>query len=194
MKKVELSDIKNIYEYEKTRKDFQNRIIELKKHRRVSVGDRITLVFENRDTVIFQIQEMMRAERLVDDKAIQAEIDVYNDLIPDEGELSATLLVEIREKDKIKPYLDSLIGLDKGFVFMRIGEQHSIPAIFEVGHSEDNRISAVQYVRFKLTPEQQEMLCSGKETIQITIDHPNYKHSAVVPDDVLQSLGEDLSA
>ena len=91
---VTVNDIIGLERYEKMRDEFRRRIIELKQRRRVAVGDRITLVFENHDTVLFQIQEMLRAERIADVDRIREEIEVYNELIPAEGELSATLLIE----------------------------------------------------------------------------------------------------
>lgn len=103
MKKIEYSEVKNIYEYEKIRNDFRNYIIDLKKRRRVEVGNRISIVFENRDTVLFQIQEMMRAERMVDDNEIKFEVDTYNDLIPEKNELSATLFIEVDDPQSFAP-------------------------------------------------------------------------------------------
>ena len=88
MQKVTLDEIVGSERYEKIRDDFRRRIIELKKHRRLSVGDRITFVFENHETVLFQIQEMLRAERITDLDKIREEIAVYNELVPDPGELS----------------------------------------------------------------------------------------------------------
>src|SRR5215510_15567200 len=127
MKKIELSDIKNILEYERQREAFRDRIIQIKKDRRLAVGDLITLVFENRDTVLFQIQEMVRAERIVDPAKIQDEIDVYNELLPGPGELSATLFIEISESREIKPTLQRLLGLTRpGIVRMEIGNKHSV--------------------------------------------------------------------
>ena len=90
MNKVILDDIMGIPACEKVREKFRQRVIELKKKRRVPVGDKVSLVFENRETVIFQIQEMMRAERITDLDKIREEIEVYNGLIPEPGELSAT--------------------------------------------------------------------------------------------------------
>src|SRR5260370_15523108 len=111
MKKIELADIQNILDYEKVREEAQNRIIALKKNRRVQVGDMISFVFENRDTVLFQIQEMVRAERIVDEEKIQDEIDVYNELIPGDGELSATMFIEIQDQARIRETLEKLLGI-----------------------------------------------------------------------------------
>src|SRR5689334_12238838 len=102
MKKVEPSEILNIAEYEKARQEFRRRIIELKKKRRVAVGPCVTFVFENHDTVLSQIQEMMRAERLVQDDAIQHEIDTYNSLLPEQNELAATMFIELPDQSHIR--------------------------------------------------------------------------------------------
>src|SRR5437868_11083303 len=121
--RITLSDIKNIAEYEKARIEHRKRVIEAKRHRRVSVGPVITFVFENRETVLFQIQEMVRTERLVHDHHIQHEIDTYNNLLPGPNELSATMLIDITDKDKIRPTLDSLVGMTDNSVFLVIGEK-----------------------------------------------------------------------
>src|SRR5215475_15754904 len=99
--KVALSEILDIAQYEKARDGFRRRIIALKKIRRLPVGPRVTFVFENHDTILFQIQEMMRAERIVDDGAIQHEIDTYNQLLPEENELAATMLIEDRKSTRL---------------------------------------------------------------------------------------------
>src|SRR2546423_12693989 len=114
MRKVVLSDIKDIAQYEKERDEFRRRIIELKKHRRVPVGPQVTFVFENHDTVLFQIQEMMRAERLVQDEAIQHEIDVYNELLPEQNELAATMLIELQDAGRIREEIIKFIGVNTG--------------------------------------------------------------------------------
>src|SRR5712691_7709326 len=95
MQQIHLSEIKNLVEYEKARDAMRARVIALKKNRRVSVGENLTFLFENRDTVLFQIQEMVRTERLVEEPRIQDEIDAYRILLPGPGELSATLFIEI---------------------------------------------------------------------------------------------------
>src|SRR3979409_1503984 len=114
---LQLSDIKNIYEYEKNREDFRRSVIEAKKDRRIPVGPTMSFVFENRTTVLFQIQEMVRIERIIEEEAVQHEIDTYNKLLPTDHELSATMLIEITDKEKIRPTLDSLVGLNKDSVF-----------------------------------------------------------------------------
>jgi len=97
----------------------------LKKKRRVEVGNRVSLVFENRDTVLFQIQEMMRAERMVDDNEIKFEVDTYNELIPERNELSATLFIEVDDPQLLRPVLDSFIGYSPGCSFNLVSSRNS---------------------------------------------------------------------
>jgi hypothetical protein len=191
MQKIELSDVKNIAEYEKMREEFRKRVIEAKKHRRVSVGPHMTFVFENRTTVLFQIQEMMRTERLVHDEAIQHEIETYNRLLPDENELSATLLVEIREKDQIRPVLDSLVGLNRDSAFLVIGDTE-IPTEFDEEQSSDDRISAVQYVKWKLSDVDIERMRLGAVDVSLLIRHKNYHHFTRFTDEQRQEIVRDL--
>src|SRR5262249_31331659 len=151
MKKIELEDVKNLYEYEKVRDAVRRDVIALKARRRIAVGDRLSLLFENRQTVLFQIQEMIRAERIVADDRVQEEIDVYNELIPGPGQLSATLMIEIEDRDRIKPELDRFMGIDSGqHVWLQIGRDFAIPGQFEAGHSKEDKLAAVHFVRFAL--------------------------------------------
>lgn len=195
MKKIELSEVKNIYEYEKIREDFRKYIIDLKKKRRVEVGNRVSLVFENRDTVLFQIQEMMRAERMVDDNEIKFEVDTYNELIPEKNELSATLFIEVDDPQLLRPVLDSFIGLDRGnHVYLEIGNKHKIYAEFEEGHSKDDRISAVHFIKFKFKPEQIDDFKNFENEVRIVIDHPNYKASSIITPETRKELIKDLES
>lgn len=194
MQKIRRDQVLNLYEYEKVREEFRNRIIELKQRRRVQVGEKISLLFENQDTVLFQIQEMVRTERIVDEEKILEEVEVYNELIPDEGELSATLFIEIEEMAKIKEELDRFQGLDRpGMVQLRIGDRHTIPALFEAGRSKEDKISAVHFLRFKFSPEQIRDFFSGEWDVSLIIDHPNYKAEVKLDPEVRRSLMEDLA-
>ncbi|HKF56241.1 MAG TPA: DUF3501 family protein [Blastocatellia bacterium] len=195
MKKIELSDIKNILEYERQREAFRDRIIQIKKDRRIAVGDLITFVFENRDTVLFQIQEMVRAERIVDPAKVQDEIDVYNELLPGENELSATMFIEINEASEIKPTLKRLLGLTRpGTVHLDIGATHRIDGQIEGGREEEaaGRLSAVQYVKFAFGPEASDGFCRTDDSAFIVIDHPNYKARTPVSGNLLAALRSDL--
>ncbi|HEY4485865.1 MAG TPA: DUF3501 family protein [Nitrospiria bacterium] len=192
MEKLRLEDIKPLSEYESLRKDARRRIIELKKRRRILLGDRISLVFENRETIQFQIQEMVRAEHLRDPAKIQGEIDAYNPLIAGSGELSAVLFIEITEEDRIKEVLDRFQGLDNGrAVYLEVGPDR-IYAQFEEGNSREDKISAVQYLRFRLTKDQQAALMDPGAAAALAADHPNYKARAPLNFETKQELARDM--
>ena len=190
MKKIALDDILGFAAYEKVRDEFRREIIEKKKLRRVAVGRNISLVFENRDTVIFQIQEMLRAERITDLDKIREEIAVYNELIPNPGELSATLFIEIEDQTHLRDELLKFLGIDEALNF-KVGEQR-IPGRFEEGRSKEDKISAVQYVRFSFNAESRQAFIAGVPA-EIIIDHANYRASEVLSAAVQGSLAQDLA-
>ena len=189
MKPISLDDIRGIAAYEKIRGDFRQKIIELKKKRRVAVGDKVSLVFENRDTVIFQIQEMMRAERITDLDKIREEIEVYNSLIPEPGELSATLFLEIEDQGHLPDDLLRFLGVGEA-VFLKVGSS-KIQARFEEGRSKDDKISAVQYVRFPIGADARAAFAAGAEAT-LSIEHPNYQAQGRLEAETRESMLADL--
>jgi len=190
MKKIALDDILGFATYEQARDEFRREIIEKKKFRRVAVGENISLVFENRDTVIFQIQEMLRAERIVDLDKIREEISVYNELVPNQAELSATLFIEIEDQNHLRDELLKFRGIEESLL-MIVGD-HRIPGRFEEGRSKEDKISAVQYVRFLFTGEARQALIAGVPA-EVVIDHPNYRASKILGAAVQESLARDLA-
>jgi len=190
MKKIALDDILGFSAYEKVRQEFRQEIIDKKKLRRVAVGDKVSLVFENRDTVIFQIQEMLRAERITDLDKIREEIAVYNELIPNPGELSATMFLEIEDQTHLRDELLKFLGIDE-VVCLKVGG-HSVRGQFEEGRSKDDKISAVQYVRFPFSAEAQKEFIAGARA-EMAIDHANYRARAVLSVEQQQSLAADLT-
>jgi len=191
MRKITLADVRDIAEYEKIRDEFRRAIIALKKRRRVQVGDFVTFVFENRETVLFQIQEMMRAERLVHEDQIQREIDIYNELIPEDNELSATMLIEIDDLDVLRQWLPKLVGIEEQ-VWLRIGDRHVVRALYEPGRSKEDKTSTVHYVRFRLSPEEIRAFKDESLPAVLAIAHENYRAEATIPLEVRRSLAEDL--
>src|SRR3954470_21761191 len=121
MTKLAIDDIADLRAYERERADFRREVIVLKQRRRVPVGPHVTLLFENRDTIRFQIQEMARAEKILSDEGIQNELDVYNPLIPEPGHLAATLFVELTSEAELREWLPKLVGIE-GAVELRIGQ------------------------------------------------------------------------
>jgi hypothetical protein len=193
MNKVALSEIMDIAQYEKAREEFRRRIIALKKNRRLPVGPRVTFVFENHDTILFQIQEMMRAERIVDDGAIQHEIDTYNHLLPDENELAATMLIELPDPARIRDEITKFHGVNTGkATYIQIGDDR-LPGVFDAGQSDERRISAVQYARFSFNDAQREAFATGARPARLVINHPNYHHEALITDAIQEELTKDFS-
>src|SRR5262245_38886427 len=148
MRKLTRADIRGPKLYEGFRDDLRKRVIALKRVRRVSVGPLVSLVFENRMTMISQIEEMCRAEQISEPDRIQAEIDVYNQMLPDEAQLAATLLVEITDESQIQSTLERLVGL-QDHVWLIVGGER-IRAEFDPQQFAADRLAAVQYLRFSL--------------------------------------------
>jgi hypothetical protein len=184
-------DIKGPALYGPIRDDFRTRVIELKRPRRILVGDRVALVFENRHTLTLQIEEMCRAENLTRDDQIEAEIEVYNELMPTETSLSATLFIELAVDADPRRALGELVGLDE-HVILHVGP-HAIRAAFEPGRATDDRISAVQYTRYPLTSEARAALLAPGTPIAVEIDHPAYRHRTECSEAMRASLAGDYA-
>jgi len=185
-------DIKGPAIYAQIRDDYRNRVIELKKHRRVIVGDRVELVFDNRLTLTLQIEETCRLENLTTDEQIDEEIRINNELMPTETSLAATLFIPLPHGTDARAVLGELVGLDE-HVVLHIGP-HAIRATFEPGRSEADRISAVQYMRFPLSPEARAALVTPGTPIAVEIDHPRYRHRVQCSDELRASLAADYGA
>ncbi len=192
MQPVTLEQIVGLERYEAMRDEFRRDIIALKKRRRVTVGDCITFVFENRDTVRFQIQEMLRAESITDLDKIRAEVDCCNELLPAPGELSSTMLIEITEQSQIRERLLRLQGIEHA-VRIELGDRVSIPGAFEAGRTKEDKLSAVQYVRFQFDPAARELFVSGEAPVRLVIEHPHYHAVALLDEPVRESLAADLA-
>jgi hypothetical protein len=191
--KIELKDVLNFFEYEKVRAEMRGRVIDLKRVRRVPVGEHLSFVFENRDTVLFQIQEMCRVERITDDARIQDEIDVYNALLPGPGELSATLFIEITDKDQIQAVLDRFMGIDVGpTVWIQVGKDFALPGEFEAGHSDEEKgkLSAVHFVRFAFPPDA--VRAFADSPVHLVVDHAAVRARVELPAGTKAQLLQDL--
>jgi hypothetical protein len=192
---IQLPDVLNFFEYEKVREDRRRRVIDLKRRRRVAVGPYLSFVFENRETLLFQIQEMCRVERITDDVKVQEEIDVYSALLPGPGELSATLFIEISDKDRIKPVLDRFMGIDTGrHVWLEIVGGPRVPGVFEAGHSDEEKgkLAAVHFVRFAFTREA--IRAFGTSAVDLVIDHPATRARTRLSDETKAELLTDLAS
>jgi len=173
-----LADIADLRAYERERDEFRARVIATKKLRRISVGPVVTLTFESRLTMRFQVQEMARAEKMLTDQQIQHELDVYNRLLPSEGELSATLFLELTTEEQLRTWLPRLVGIEEACV-LRIGEgadRHEVRSTPDQEHqanlTRSETTSAVHYVRFRFTGDQARAFAAGP--VALVVDHPGY--------------------
>ncbi|HEX6311099.1 MAG TPA: DUF3501 family protein [Acidimicrobiia bacterium] len=193
MQKLTLADIKDMREYERERAEFRSRIIEMKKRRRIHLGELLTVTFENTDTMRFQIQEMARVERMVTDEQIQHEIETYNELIPEPGELSGTLFIEIDDKARLYEWLPKLVGIQRAVSFRLdgAGEVPSIPED-EARLTREDVTTTVHYLKFRFTPEQVEAFERGP--VHLVVEHPNYRADVELGDAQREELAGDLTA
>jgi hypothetical protein len=187
MRPVEVGEIKNIADYELIRPESRPKAMALKDRRRIRVGEHLTFLFENRETVRYQIQEMMRIERIVRSQDIAHEVKTYNELIPASGELSASLLIEYEVPEQRDVRLRELLGLEH-HVWLEVDGKRS-QARFDDRQISTDRLCAVQYVRFRLSPDQMAKFPQGAKII---IDHPKYWAEQALSAEQLQELGQDL--
>jgi hypothetical protein len=188
-----LDDIQDLRAYERDRDEFRRRIIALKRRRRVAVGPIITLVFESRDTMRFQVQEMARAERMLTDSQIQGELDIYNALIPGPGDLSASMFVELTSEDELREWLPKLVGVERAVELLLPGDQRVVAAP-ERAHEEAltraEMTASVHYVYFSLTDGEIEAFARGP--VRLAVTHPAYRHETDLDDEVRAELLGDL--
>ena len=193
MKQVKRDELLDLGAYEQIRERFRAAVIEEKKNRRFSVSDELSIVFENHTTVLFQIQEMLRTERITREAAIQHEIDTYNDLIPAAGELSATLFVEIADRDTRERRLVELAGLEESFA-LDVGGK-SYPARNETRGVLPDRTTAVHYVKFPLDAEGVAAVIAGGRggaVPRLRVRHPHLEVTTPLPPGVARAVAEDL--
>jgi hypothetical protein len=191
MKKLALSDVRGPRLYAGFRDDLRKRVIELKRARRFAVGPTVTLVFENRATVLFQIEEMCRAESIVEPAKIAEEVAVYNALLPDDGEIAATLFVEITDPSQLQHLLDELVGL-QDHVWLDVGER-SVRATFDPEQFAADKLAAVQYLRFPLDEAARAAVASEGTALKLRIDHPHYSHQVALGEPGRKQLASDLT-
>lgn len=193
MPKLTLDDISDLRAYEREREAFRADVIALKRRRRVQLGDFLTLLFENARTIRFQIQEMARVEKLLSDAAIETELRIYNPLVPEPGQLCATLFVELTSKDALMEWLPKLVGIERS-VGLRLPSGAIVPAIVDEDHdaqlTREEITASVHYVRWELSPDQVADFAAGP--VSVVVDHPNLQVSTELRDDTEAELLNDL--
>jgi hypothetical protein len=193
MQNVQRNEILGLADYEWIREQFRGRMIEEKRVRRVAVGDKMTALFENHDTVLLQIQEMLRTERITREAAILHEMETYNKLVPGDDELCATVMIEIIDTVERDKFLVDARGFERHVALVVDGSKH--PATWDAARELEDRTSAVHYLRFPLGAKSAGHIREKKKDarVEIVVDHPVYSVRAALSPATLTSIFEDLA-
>ena len=191
---VEPAEILNIAEYEKVRPEFRAEIMAMKALRRVQVGEHFNFIFENHRTVLYQIQEMLRVERIVAEEAIAHEVETYNGLIPPQGGLSATLLIEYTDPQARARHLAEMIGIEN-HVRLAVGGLPPVQGRFDTSQVGEQRISSVQYLLLPLEEAHRRQWQAAAEagSLKLAVDHPHYAAETAIAPPVAEALAADFS-
>ncbi|HVY27727.1 MAG TPA: DUF3501 family protein [Polyangiaceae bacterium] len=191
MKPITREELLDLAAYERVREQFLRSVIERKKPRYVKLGPNMTALFENRDSVLLQIQEMLRTERITQEKAIAHELETYNALVPGASELSLTLFIEYQEREERERMLVALAGLEDKFR-LRVGAE-LIAATPDPRATDPERTMAVHYLKFPLSESALATLRTSHEPVALEVAHPAYSAIAPLSPATLQSLRDDFA-
>ncbi len=177
--------------YERARPELRRRIMVLKQSRRVAVGEHCTLHFESRDTMLYQIHEMLRAEdSWTRPGAVEDEIEAYGPIVPAEGELSATMMLEYESPEERVTILPRLAGIDR-HLFLEIGDEAPLLARFDRRPIDERKVSSVQYVKWDLDAERRRLLGEEGTVVRVRITHPAIAAQAVLSEDCRRAIMND---
>jgi hypothetical protein len=193
MQKLTRSDLWSLEQYAEQRTDFRRKVLAHKRHRQVALGEHVRLYFEDRLTIQYQVQEMLRIERVFEPAGIQEELDGYNPLIPDGSNWKATLMIEYEDSEQRKAELERLVGLEHR-VWVRIGSGEPIYAIADedLDRATADKTSAVHFLRFELPEVARAGVHQGAD-VSVGIDLPAYRIAGVtMAPEVVASLRADL--
>jgi hypothetical protein len=191
MKPILREELLDLPAYEKIREAFLRSVIERKKPRYVRLGPNMTALFENRDTVLLQIQEMLRTERITQEAAIAHELQTYNELVPGDRELSVTLFIEYQDREERERRLQELAGLEDRFQ-VRIGDA-IVSVIPDSRGSDDSRTMAVHYLKFPMTEAAFAAFRDGSAPVSLEVTHPSYLARTELAPATLKSLRDDFA-
>lgn len=194
MEKLNKSDLFSLEEYSINRDSFRKKVLEEKQHRKVYIGEHVVLLFENKNTIQYQIQEMLRIEKIFDAEGIQEELDAYNPLIPDGSNLKAVMLIEYPDVEERKEKLKILKGIEKK-IWIKVGSHNKVFAIADedLEREDETKTSAVHYLRYEFSAS---MINDWKNDASIImgIDHENYQSSeAIISSDISSQLSGDFA-
>ncbi len=192
MRKLTVDDILDLRAYERERPEIRRGIIDLKRRRRVALGELLTVVFENTDTMRWQVMEMARAERMLRDEQIAHEVATYNELIPDAGELSATLFLELKSAAELREWLPKLRGIEFAVsLVLSDGTTVSGEPLDEERLTRDDVTAAVHFLRFRLGDAASRV---GDGPLKLVVTHPEYSVETVLDGAQRSELLADLRA
>ena len=190
MKKINLENIKGLEEYRKERDSFRKKIHAIKAFRRIIVGPYLNFLFENRDTMLYQIQEMIYTEGITSSTGIQHEIDTYNKMISNNFELKATLLIEFENEEMRRVKLSELMGLcDK--IFLIINRKYEVSCSYDKKQINEKKLSSVQFLSFKMNEEEKKAFVKT-DTVEIKINHPACNYHNLLTQEQLLALQDDI--
>ena len=193
MRKLTNADIKDLREYERERDAFCAEVITMKKRRRIALGDLMTIVFENATTMRFQIQEMARAEKMLRDEQIEHEIETYNELIPDAGELVGTLFIEITDNERLREWLPKLTRIQDHVAIEAGGETFPAREVdLERLTREEEITTTVHYLKFGPFAESH-VNAFAVGPITIVVDHPNYQTRVELSEEQRNEVATDFA-
>jgi uncharacterized protein DUF3501 len=191
--RIERDSLMTLETYARERTRFRAEVIAHKKNRTVELGAHVTLLFEDELTVRYQVQEMLRVERIFEEEAIREELDAYNPLVPDGRNLKATLMIEYADPVERKTRLEELIGMeDRAWVEVEGQERVWAIADEDLDREDEHKTSAVHFLRFELTDAMAGALKRGA-SLSMGIDHPRYSAALKAPPSVRDSLVGDLA-
>jgi hypothetical protein len=194
MNPLSREDLFSLEQYAEKRAAFRARVIEHKKDRRVDIGPNLSLYFEDRLTIQYQVQEMLRIERIFEADAIQDELEAYNPLIPDGSNLKCTAMFEFTDVAERRRRLAELTGVEN-HIWLQVGEHEKVYAIAneDLDRSTDEKTSAVHFMRFELTPGMKTALAAG-ESLRMGVEHDLYRYSVTLNEASRGALIKDLSS
>jgi hypothetical protein len=192
MKSLTLDDLLSLEAYDRIRPEFRRRAMAHQNRRRIAVGPHVTLAFEDRLTVQYQIQEMLRIERIYERDLVAEELAAYNPLVPDGAHLTATMMIEFPDPDERRRALVRLRGIEET-VTLRVGERPAVRALADEDLPRTNaeKTSAVHYLRFPLDEEARRAFRPGPVTV--AIEHPHYRHATELGEETRAFLAEDFA-
>ena len=192
-RKLTVDDILDLRAYEKIRAEKKAEVLEIKRRRRIELGTFVTVMFESRDTMWYQIQEMLRAERVISEEGVVDELRAYNPLIPEVGQLCATVFIELTSEAAMREWLTKLVGIEKSFRIL-LGNGREVAPVTDEQHNaaltREDVTAAVHYIRFEFGPDDLAAFREGPVTLVCT--HPNYREAMELADFTVEELARDL--